>query len=125
PSNFVRILELFGHSISDLKQKFSAATITDEETLLTIQRVYEQYRYLTDPHGAVGYLALERYLQAHPGIHGIFLETAHPVKFPEAIRQALQQEQEIPAALEQLMQQPKQALAIEPDYEELKGYLLD
>lgn len=125
PSNFVRILELFGHSISDLKQKFSAATITDEETLLTIQRVYEQYRYLTDPHGAVGYLALERYLQAHPGIHGIFLETAHPVKFPEAIRQALQQEQEIPAALEQLMQQPKQARTIEPDYEELKGYLLD
>lgn len=125
PSNFVRILELFGHSISDLRQRLSAATITDEETLLTIQSVYERYRYLTDPHGAVGYLALERYLQVHPGLHGIFLETAHPVKFPEAVRQALQKEQQIPAALEQLMQQPKQARAIEPDYEELKGYLLD
>lgn len=125
PSNFVRILELFGHSMGDLKQKFSAATITDEETLLTIQRVYKQYRYLADPHGAVGYLALERYLQAHPGLHGIFLETAHPVKFPEAVRLALQKEQEIPAALEQLMQQPKQARTIEARYEELKRYLLD
>lgn len=125
PSNFVRILELFGHSISDLKQRLSAATITDEETLLAIQRIYNESGYLADPHGAVGYLALERYLQAHPGLHGIFLETAHPVKFPEAVQRALQKEQEIPAALEQLMQQPKQALAIEPDYEELKGYLLD
>ncbi|NCT73065.1 MAG: threonine synthase [Chitinophagaceae bacterium] len=125
PSNFVRILELFGHSISDLKQRLSAATITDEETLLAIQRIYNESGYLADPHGAVGYLALERYLQAHPGLHGIFLETAHPVKFPEAVQLALQKEQEIPAALEQLMQQPKQARAIEPDYEELKGYLLD
>jgi threonine synthase len=125
PSNFVRILELFGHSISDLKQRLSAATITDEETLLAIQRIYNESGYLADPHGAVGYLALERYLQAHPGLHGIFLETAHPVKFPEAVQRALQKEQEIPAALEQLMQQPKQARAIEPDYEELKGYLLD
>jgi len=121
PSNFVRILELFGHSISDLKQRLSAATITDEETLLAIQRIYNESGYLADPHGAVGYLALERYLQAHPGLHGIFLETAHPVKFPEAVQRALQKEQEIPAALEQLMQQPKQARAIEPDYEELKG----
>lgn len=125
PSNFVRILELFGHSIGDLKQRLSAATITDEETLLTIQRIHRESGYLADPHGAVGYLALERYLQAHPGLHGIFLETAHPVKFPEAVRLALQKEQEIPAALEQLMQQPKQARAIEARYEELKKYLLD
>jgi hypothetical protein len=41
------------------------------------------------------------------------------------VQLALQKEQQIPAALEQLMQQPKQARAIEPDYEELKGYLLD
>lgn len=125
PSNFVRILELFGHSISDLKQRLSAATITDEETLLAIQRIYNESGYLADPHGAVGYLALERYLQAHPGLHGIFLETAHPVKFPEAVQRALQKEQEIPAALEQLMQQPKQARAIEPDYGQLREYLMD
>lgn len=125
PSNFVRILELFGNSINDLRQKFSADTITDEETLATMQRVYQRYQYLADPHGAVGYLALERYLQAHPGLQGIFLETAHPVKFPEAVRQALQTEQEIPASLEQLMQRPKQALAIEARYGQLREYLMD
>lgn len=124
PSNFVRILELFDHSINDLRQKLSADTITDEETLATMQRVYQQHQYLADPHGAVGYLALERYLQAHPDLQGIFLETAHPVKFPEAVRQALQIEQEIPAALEQLMQQRKQAQVIEADYGQLREYLL-
>lgn len=125
PSNFVRILELFAHQVNELKQKLSAATITDEETVSTIQRVYADHQYLTDPHGAVGYLALERYLQAHPGQHGIFLETAHPVKFPEAVQQALQMEQELPASLQQLMQQQKEALVIEPDYAQLREYLLE
>lgn len=125
PSNFVRILELFGGNRQALQQQFSAATVSDEETLQTMRRVYEQYNYLADPHGAVGYLALERYLQAHAGQKGFFLETAHPVKFPEAVRQALQIEQDIPAALQQLMRQPKQATLVEPGYAQLQAYLLD
>ncbi|MEI9908462.1 MAG: threonine synthase [Bacteroidota bacterium] len=88
PSNFIRILEIFHHQFPELKNKLSSYSITDEETIHTISEAYKQHSYTLDPHGAVGYLALKRYLEKHPDSKGIFLETAHPVKFPDAVRTA-------------------------------------
>ena len=53
PSNFVRILEIFQHQFPDLKNKLSSDSISDEDTLATIKKVYNQHHYLLDPHGAV------------------------------------------------------------------------
>lgn len=124
PSNFVRILEIFGHRFPDLKKQLSAATITDAETEETIRALYQHFGYLADPHGAVGYLALERYLAIHPGEKGIFLETAHPIKFPEASERNTGKPVAIPVALQLLMQQPKKAVRLMPDYYLLKDWLL-
>ena len=60
----------------------SSESISDEETGEAIRTIYREYGYQADPHGAVGWLALNRWLERHPGQSGIFLETAHPVKFP-------------------------------------------
>ncbi len=87
PSNFVRILELFNHEFEPLKKMMSSESISDEETAETIREVQTEYQYLTDPHGAVGFLALKRYLQDHPGDSGFFLETAHPVKFHDVVEE--------------------------------------
>lgn len=124
PSNFVRILEIFSHSFPALQSKLSAATVTDQETIETIRRVFETTGYLPDPHGAVGYLALERYLQSRPGQKGIFLETAHPVKFPEAVEQATGKPVAIPAAVQSLLQLEKKATRIKPEFVQLKDFLL-
>lgn len=124
PSNFIRILELFRHEFPLLKEKLSPAMITDQETLRTIRSVYQQHHYLTDPHGAVGYLALQRYLQEHPGQKGFFLETAHPVKFPDAVMEATGQQVTLPASVEYLMKQDKKSILLKPDMAELKEYLL-
>lgn len=124
PSNFIRILELFRHEFPLLKEKLSPAMITDEETLSTIRSVYQQHHYLTDPHGAVGYLALQRYLKEHPGQKGIFLETAHPVKFPDAVMEATGQQVTLPFSVESLMKQDKKSILMKPDMAELKEYLL-
>ena len=62
PNNFIRILEIFEEDVSELKRMLSAYSISDDETRATIKRVYKQYNYLLDTHGAVGYLSLERYL---------------------------------------------------------------
>ena len=64
PSNFVRILEIFNHQFPELKNKLSSYSINDADTVATIKEVYQQYNYLLDPHGAVGYLSLKKYLEA-------------------------------------------------------------
>ncbi len=124
PSNFVRILEIFNHRFPELKNKLSSATISDAETTTTISEVYQQYNYLLDPHGAVGYLALQRYLADQPGQKGIVLETAHPVKFPEAVENCTGQSIEIPTAVQSIMNKEKKSIVMKADFDELKDYLL-
>ncbi|WP_300598482.1 threonine synthase [Niabella sp.] len=125
PSNFVRIMELFHQEFPKLKEQLSAVSISDADTIATIARVYHATGYTLDPHGAVAYKALEDYQQAHPDGKGFILETAHPVKFPDAVKQATGTDVEIPESLQELMLQPKQAIAMPPDYEAFKAYLIN
>jgi len=124
PSNFVRILEIFQHQFPKLKSKLSSYTIGDDDTLTTIKEVYEKYNYLLDPHGAVGYLSLKKYLETAPGAKGIFLETAHPVKFPDAVEKVTGKTIELPASLENIMFREKKSVKMKGEYNELKNYLL-
>ena len=75
PSNFVRIRELFEDSFPDLASRFTALSFDDAQTLQAIKSLYESYRYVADPHGAIGYLGLKKYLESAPEAPGIFLET--------------------------------------------------
>ncbi len=125
PSNFVRILEIFHHQFPELKNKLSSYSISDAETLDTIKQVYQQANYVLDPHGAVGYLSLQRYLKDHPDDKGIFLETAHPVKFPEAVEKSIQRKIEIPIELQSMMRAEKKSIKINADYASLKEILIN
>ncbi|MGZ8554273.1 MAG: threonine synthase [Chitinophagaceae bacterium] len=124
PSNFVRILEIFHHQFPELKNKLSSYSISDEETMATIREVYEQNNYLLDPHGAVGYLALKKYLECNPSSKGIFLETAHPVKFPDAVEKAAGKKIEVPSAISAIMNKSKKSIEMNADYDELRTHLL-
>lgn len=124
PSNFVRILEIFQHQFPALKKKLSSYTITDAETTAVMKEVYERFNYVLDPHGAVGYLSLQRYLEQHEGEKGIVLETAHPVKFPEAVEKAIGKPIEIPVSVQAIMDKQKQAQVLKADYQQFKDYLL-
>ena len=108
PSNFVRILELFHHQFSDLTNKLISYSISDEETRQTMKEVFQKENYLTDPHGAVGYNALQNYLQQHPGQKGIFLETAHPVKFYDVVEPVIQQAVSVPESLRPILIKEKE-----------------
>ena len=124
PSNFVRILEIFNHQFPELKNSLSSYSISDNETLATIKDVFQRYHYVCDPHGAVGYLSLKKYLETDPGTKGIFLETAHPVKFPEAVEQSIGEKINIPGPLKDMMTRVKKSLFMTAKYSELKEYLL-
>jgi len=124
PSNFIRILEIFHHQFPDLAKNLSSYSISDEETMATIKEVYERSNYLLDPHGAVGYLSLKRFLEKHPNRKGIFLETAHPVKFPDAVEEATGKKIVLPSAINSIMGLEKKSLVIKPEFEWLKNFLL-
>jgi threonine synthase len=123
PSNFVRVLELFNSEYPRIKNLISSYKISDDETRGTIAQVYKQHHYLTDPHGAVGYAALDQYLQENPAQKGFFLETAHPVKFSDVVEEVIGHSLEIPASMQHLLQLEKKSIAIKAEYEELKSYL--
>jgi threonine synthase len=125
PSNFVRVMELFGKDFGELSQMISSYSISDEETKAAIREIYTSHNYLTDPHGAVGYAALKQYLKDHPSSKGIFIETAHAVKFQDTVEDLINQKIALPDPLLQLRDQEKRAMRMDVDVEELKGYLLD
>ena len=123
PSNFVRILEIFDNQFVNLKKVLSSCSITDDETKETLKSVYQNNDYLLDPHGAVGYLALQRYLQQHPSQKGIVLETAHPVKFYDVVEPVIGEAVPIPATIQQQLSLEKKSTKINAEADLLKAFL--
>ncbi len=123
PSNFVRILEFFNNEFSRLKRNLAAVSVSDEQTIETITSVFEKTGYVLDPHGAVGYRALADHLKDYPKLKGIFLETAHPVKF-DSVEKILGTSGKAPAAVASLFKKQKMCTEIPVDYEALKEVLL-
>jgi threonine synthase len=81
PSNLPRVLEIFDQDVDELKRVMTAVAVSDAATAETMKQVFAENNYVLDPHGAVGYRALADHLSMRPEDRGIFLETAHPVKF--------------------------------------------
>ena len=124
PSNFIRILEIFHHRFKDLQNVLTSCSISDEETKATLKSVYQNNQYLLDPHGAVGFHALQNYLQKHPDQKGIVLETAHPVKFYDVVERVIGEAVTIPEAIQQQLQLETKSTKINADGDLLKVFLI-
>ena len=125
PSNFVRVLALFNSEFELLKKMMSSESISDEETGAAIRTLYRDFKYLADPHGAVGWLALNRWIESHPGTRGIFLETAHPVKFPDTVEKFAGVSIEIPESVRSLLNKKKTAVKMDADYNQFRKFLFE
>ena len=124
PSNFIRILELFRHDFLSLKKTLTSVSITDKATIAVVKKVFANYNYLLDPHGAVAYSALENYLQKHAGDRGFILETAHPIKFYDVIEPIINQQISPPATVQAILNKQKISIQMAADYNELKEFLM-
>lgn len=122
PSNFDRILDLYGHSHEATTGDISSYRYSDEEIRAAIKNVYLQSGYLLDPHGACAYLALKE--GKKPNETGIFLATAHPAKFGETVEACTGIPVQIPDALAAFMQNKKQSLPLPNDFNLLKKKLI-
>ncbi len=122
PSNFARVLDLYGHSHAAIAAEISGATYTDEQIADTMRCVWKEHQYLLDPHGACGYRALSEGLQ--PGETGIFLETAHPAKFKDTVEGILGESISIPEKLQAFMRGEKQSIPMSKEFAAFKQYLM-
>ncbi len=122
PSNFARILDLYGNSHDAIAAEISGCTYTDEQISETLHDCYKKNHYLLDPHGAVGYRALSEYLQ--PDEVGVFLETAHPAKFKDTVEKIIGDKVEIPAKLQAFMKGEKKSVAMTKDFADFKSFLM-
>jgi threonine synthase len=123
PSNFIRMLQLVKSNLPALKNKLSSYSITDAETKEAIKDVYLDTNYLLDPHGAVGYCGSKKYLSHHPEQRGIFLETAHPIKFYDVVEPIINKKIELPQSIIQLLNREKKSIKIKKDFDALKAIL--
>ena len=123
PSNFIRIQELFNNNLDALKNAFSSYSFSDDLTRTMMKKIYINSGYIADPHGAVGYLGLKKYgLQENE--YGIFLETAHPVKFLDVVEETLPVKVEIPEQIKKVINNQKVAIKAS-SYQDLKNFLMD
>jgi len=138
PSNFVRILEMMQNNFTTLSNALSSYSISDADTKATIARVYKTNNYILDPHGAVAFIAAEQFLSEQQvnnktisttedafNAGAIILETAHPVKFPEVVEEAIGQALSIPASVQNLFEKEKVSIPLAPNYTAFKNWMLN
>ena len=124
PSNFVRIQKIFNNDIQKIKKIIKAYSFNDNQTREAIKDVYNRNNYLMDPHSAIGYLGIKSYLSNHSNnSSGIFLSTAHPIKFKEQVQKSIGKEIPMPSRLKGIMGKTKRSIEIK-SYNDLKDQLL-
>jgi threonine synthase len=140
PSNVARLIALYDGimdesgtilkqaDIEAIRKDMFAISVTDEETEETIRSAMEMYNLLLEPHGAVGWYGLMEYIRFHPEDKSnlcISLETAHPAKFPEKIREILDQDPELPPSLQNLEEKQEYIIPMHLDYQKFTKFLLE
>ena len=136
PSNLARFFDLYGGSldrsgavhrypdVEEMRRRIFSVSVSDEETRATIKRIYDEYRVVLEPHGAVGWRGLEAYLARYgEGALCVSLETAHPAKFPDEITDLLGFTTELPESMRGIEKRTGDPVFLSGDYGEFKDFL--
>lgn len=123
PSNFARVLDLYGCSHDEICKDIEGVTYSDEQISDIVSTAYTETGYLLDPHGACGYRALSENLKN--GETGVFLETAHPAKFLNTVQGIIREEIAIPKKLQEFMKGTKQSIQMDKSFDSFKKYLMN
>lgn len=138
PSNVARLITMYNGVMDEngvilqqpdrtrLLNDMYGISITDEETEAAIIKAWQSYKLLLEPHGAVGWAGLESYLEQHPEDRHrvcVSLETAHPAKFPEKIRELLNLDPDLPPSLQNLDDKQEFITPIRQEYDAFKQFL--
>jgi threonine synthase len=124
PSNFERMQWLYGGDLDALRRDVTGFAYEDAQVVAEIGRVYRQHGYVLDPHGAIGWLALNDALRnADPADVGVFLATAHPAKFREVVEPAIGHAVPLPPVLAEAITRPRYSTKLSSEYADLRALL--
>lgn len=118
PSNFARMMDLYGGDVNEFRKLISGYSYTDEKTRACMLEVFEKHKYMLDPHGAVGYLGLKEFMKDKNGV-GVFFETAHPAKFGDVVEETIDTTIDIPDRLQEYVDKTKVSIEMDNNYEQL------
>ncbi|HED08064.1 MAG TPA: threonine synthase [Ignavibacteria bacterium] len=126
PSNFIRIFKLYNEKHYSIVKDINSSYHSDEDTLKEIKYLYKKYNYLIDPHGAVASLALKKYIKEEnpENYYGVILETAHPFKFNDILKNILNINVEIPDSIKHSLEQKKVSIELSNTYSLFREFLL-
>jgi threonine synthase len=124
PSNFERMQWIYGGDLAALRRDVTGFAYDDARVVAEIGRVYREHRYLLDPHGAIGWLAINDMLRTmDPDAVGVFLATAHPAKFREVVEPAIGEEVPLPPVLAEAITRPRFSMKLSSEYADLRALL--
>jgi len=123
PSNFARIVALYGGDVEAIRRDVVGVRVTDGETREAMHELFASTGYVADPHGAVAYAGLRCVLGGDERARGIFLETAHPAKFGEVVRDAIGVDVDVPERLAGYLGREKVSVRMGKGYGEFKKWL--
>ena len=125
PSNFVRIQKIYNNDLQKLRKNISGFRFDDKSTKEAMRSLFNSHNYLSDPHSAVGYLGLKEYMAINniENVNGIFISTAHSIKFKDVVENAIDTKIDYPKSIKDILVKEKKSSSIE-NYSELKDYLL-
>ena len=126
PSNFIRIQRIFNNDFFKLKKLLSGYSFSDKMTEKAIKEIYKIKGYVSEPHGAIGFLGLKEFFNSNEEIdeyQGIFFETAHPIKFKGTVEGIIKTDIKTPKSIQKILDLKKNSISISK-YSELKSLLL-
>ena len=125
PSNFIRIQKIFNNDLQKIRKNISGYSFDDKSTMDCIKKLNQYNNYIADPHSAIGYLGLKKYLKENNLINfnGLFVSTAHPIKFKDTVENIINSQIEYPDSIKLIMGKEKSTQTMK-GYSELKEYLI-
>ena len=118
PSNFARLIDLYGGHVYDkrddtgnviregvmdispdmegMRGDFYSIRVSNPDHYTAMREVYERFGIIIEPHGAVGWRALDSYLNGNHDRLAVIYETADPGKFPDDVEKAIGVTPDIP-----------------------------
>jgi len=106
--------------LNKINTDFLSSKMSEEEVLETIKKVYDKFDIVLDPHSAIGYGAFDK---VNLSGNNIVLATAHPCKFPDAIKNAINLKAELPKELMYIMSEKENYDIIDNNIDKVKQHI--
>jgi len=106
--------------LDKINNNFLSAKMNEDEVLKTIELVYKKFDVVFDPHTAIGYGAFDK---VNISGNNIVLATAHPCKFPDAIKNAINLNAELPKELKYILNEKENYKIIDNNIDEVKKHI--